>query len=214
MYIRFLTVLFAVVMNALAAATPAMAAATTGTNNILHSFVQSVHSSRGQFTQVQINQQGEPVGNQQSGDFSFKRPGLFKWHVTQPYEQLTLSDGQKLYQYDLDLAQVIIRNADESLGASPAAFLFGAGDLDQSFAIEALPDNNGLEWLRAKPLEGEAGFLHMDIGFGNKLPAQILITDSFGQVTRIELLNLTTNVQLDEGEFTFVPPADVDIVNM
>src|SRR5690625_266530 len=136
----------------------------------LRDFVQNVQSATGEFSQVTLNEAGQADGVAQKGIFSFQRPGKFRWQVRQPYEQLTLADGAQLYQYDPDLLQVIVRSIDDSVGASPAAILFGSGDLDDSFNVESLPDQDGLSWLRATPRSGDAGFVHVDIGFRDAVP--------------------------------------------
>ncbi|HEY9572278.1 MAG TPA: outer membrane lipoprotein carrier protein LolA, partial [Pusillimonas sp.] len=153
-------------------------------------------------------------GKAQSGEFSFRRPGQFRWSVKKPYEQLIVSNGKTVYQYDPDLAQVTERNVDQSIGASPAAILFGSGALEAAFAISALPDKDGLDWLRAKPRSADAGFTHVDIGFRGNLPARLELLDSFGQTTRIDLSHIVVNPKLDAGEFTFTAPAGVDVVKM
>lgn len=178
----------------------------------LRSFVSNVASATGDFTQQTTGQaQSRP---EQSGQFSFQRPGKFRWHVKHPYEQLIVSDGSRVLQYDPDLAQVTQRSVDQSIGASPAAILFGSGSLEESFDVQPLPDDDGLQWLRATPRGPDAGFTHVDIGFRNELPARLLLLDAFGQTTRIELSNIKANPQLPASQFEFTPPDDVDVVNM
>lgn len=183
-------------------------------DHALQQFVRDVASASGEFSQVRIDESGQAAAQPQTGTFSFQRPGKFRWDVQQPYEQLTLSDGKKLYQYDPDLAQVIVRGVDESVGTSPAAILFGSGELGDAFDITPRPEADGLTWLRAKPRSADAGFAHVDIGFKGAMPQQLLLLDSFGQTTRIEFTHITTNPQLSADEFTFSPPEGVDIVNM
>lgn len=178
----------------------------------LRQFIDKVASATGNFTQ-QTTGQGRSKP-QQDGQFAFQRPGKFRWDVKQPYEQLVVSDGATVYQYDPDLAQVTQRTVDKSIGASPAAILFGSGSLDESFNISALPDNDGLQWLRAKPRSSDAGFAYVDIGFRNNLPARLQLLDSFGQTTRIDLSNIKANPSLPAAEFKFVPPKGVDVVKM
>ncbi len=179
----------------------------------LRDFAAKVNSGTGQFTQQTIGAKGEGK-RPQSGEFSFKRPGQFKWAVKKPYEQLIVSDGKLVYQYDPDLAQVTERKVDQSIGASPAAILFGSGSLDEAFSIAALPGKDGLDWLRATPRSADAGFTHVDIGFQGNLPARLELLDSFGQTTRIELSHIAANPNLASGEFKFVPPQGVDVVKM
>jgi outer membrane lipoprotein carrier protein len=177
----------------------------------LRKFIADVPAATGQFSQQRMDAQGKAP---QSGEFSFRRPGQFRWAVKKPYEQLIVSDGKQVYQYDPDLAQVSVRNVDQSLGASPAAILFGSGSLEEAFDISNLPGKDGLDWLRAKPRSADAGFTHVDIGFGGGLPARLELLDSFGQTTRIELSHIESNPKLDAAEFTFTPPPGVDVVKM
>lgn len=180
----------------------------------LQQFIDKVSSATGEFSQTTLAESGQASGGGQQGTFSFERPGKFKWNVQKPYEQLTLSDGKQLYQYDPDLAQVIERDIDESVGASPAAILFGSGDLDESFNLSSLPESDGLSWLRAQPRNPDAGFAHVDIGFQNGMPVRLLLLDSFGQTSRIDLNNIVTNPDLGPDEFAFTPPEGVDVVKM
>src|SRR5690606_10626425 len=117
-------------------------------------------------------------------------------------------------QYDPDLAQVTQRTVDQSIGTSPAAILFGSGSLQDSFDVRALPDDDGLQWLRATPRGADAGFTNGDLGFRNELPARLLLLDAFGQTTRIDLSNIQANPQLPASQFQLTPPDDVDVVKM
>ena len=98
-------------------------------------FRRQVNGATGSFSQYTVNAQGrtQPA---QTGTFSFQRPGKFKWAVQKPYEQLVISDGAKVYQYDPDLLQVTERKVDAAIGTSPAAILFGSL-AEQSFALSA-----------------------------------------------------------------------------
>lgn len=182
--------------------------------DLLRAFVRDVQSAQGQFSQVRVDDQGHAAGTPQKGTFSFQRPGKFKWAVDQPYEQLTLSDGKQLYQVDPDLAQVIVRSVDESVGASPAAILFGSGDLGDAFVLSGQPQADGLVWLRAKPRDPDAGFSHVDIGFNDAAPRRLLLRDSFGQTTRIDLEDMVTNPELPAQEFSFQAPDGFDVIQM
>jgi outer membrane lipoprotein carrier protein len=179
----------------------------------LQGFVSKVQAATGNFSQYTVGTQGQ-TKPAQSGRFAFQRPGRFKWDVLKPYAQQIVSDGQQLFQFDPDLNQVTVRKVDQAIGSSPAAILFGAGSLEQSFAVTALPDKEGLSWLRAKPRNGEAGFVHVDLGFSGGLPARIILLDAFGQSTHIELSGIVPNPTLAAETFRFVPPPGADVVRM
>ncbi len=183
----------------------------------LKSFVATVSSASGNFSQATAGAAGPQAARAkapQSGTFSFQRPGKFRWAVQKPYEQLIVSDGKQVYQYDPDLAQVTVRKVDQAIGTSPAAILFGSGSLEQSFDVSPLPAKDGLDWLRAKPRSSDAGFSRVDIGFKDNLPARIELLDAFGQTTRVDLSGITPNPRLGDKDFQFTPPKGVDTVQM
>ena len=179
----------------------------------LRAFVATVTAATGSFSQYTVNNQGrtQPA---QTGVFSFQRPGKFKWAVQKPYEQLVVSDGRQVFQFDPDLAQVTERKVDAAIGTSPAAILFGSGSLEQSFDVSALPSKDGIDWLRAKPRTADAGFSRVDIGMKDNLPVRVELLDSFGQITRVDLSGIAANPQLPAKEFQFVAPKGVDVVKM
>jgi outer membrane lipoprotein carrier protein len=80
--------------------------------------------------------------------------------------------------------------------------------------VTALQDKDGLSWLRAKPRSGEAGFVHVDLGFSGSLPARIVLLDAFGQNTHIEISGLVPNPSLAAEVFRFVAPPGADVVRM
>ncbi|WP_255176076.1 outer membrane lipoprotein chaperone LolA [Bordetella genomosp. 5] len=179
----------------------------------LRAFVDTVKTATGNFTQSTVGAQGrtQPA---QSGTFAFQRPGKFRWAVKQPYEQLIVSDGKQVYQYDPDLAQVTERKVDQAIGTSPAAILFGSGNLEQAFNVTPMPDRDGMQWLRAKPRNADAGFSQVDIGLKNNLPARVELLDSFGQTTRVELSGIQSNATISADTFAFTAPKGVDVVKM
>lgn len=191
---------------------PALALAASAQEQ-LRNFVSTVTSATGSFSQYTVNDQGrtQPA---QTGVFSFQRPGKFKWAVQKPYEQLVISDGRQVFQFDPDLAQVTERKVDAAIGTSPAAILFGSGSLEQSFDVSALPAKDGVDWLRAKPRTADAGFSRVDIGMKNNLPVRVELLDSFGQTTRVDLSAIQPNPQLPAKEFQFTAPKGVDVVKM
>jgi len=200
-------------LAAIALAVAAMPAVAADARVQLQRFVNDVSSATGRFTQ-QVTGAQEQSRPRQAGEFSFQRPGKFRWHVLQPYEQLVVSDGKVLRQYDPDLAQLTERPVDQSIGASPAAILFGSGRLEDAFDLSDLEDRDGLSWLRARPNAGDAGFAHVDIGFADGLPRRLELLDAFGQTTRIGLSDIVPNAAPPAGAFDFKAPPDVDVVRM
>lgn len=176
-------------------------------------FVQTVSAARGQFSQYTVGPEGQ-TSLAQSGDFSFARPGQFRWDILEPYAQLVLSDGQNVYQYDPDLSQVSVRSAAAAIGSSPAAILFGTSDMAQAFEISSLPDRDGLSWFRATPRQSDSGLNQIDIGMRAGNPARLLLVDGFGQTTQIDLTNIRAQSSFPKDTFQFKAPPNTDVVRL
>lgn len=176
-------------------------------------FVQAVPAARGTFEQFTVGPNGQ-TNRAQKGVFAFSRPGKFRWDVETPFPQQVASDGQTLYQHDPDLQQLTVRALDQSIGSSPAAILFGRGELDDSFEVSNLPDDEGMVWLRAIPKRPDAGLTQLDIGMRQGRPARLLLVDGFGQTTRVDLLTLRAQSEFGADEFVINPPPGTDVIRM
>ena len=177
----------------------------------LRQFAQSTRSARGEFTQQQLRSNGR-TGETSRGTFAFSRPGRFRWEVTAPFEQLIVTDGERLHFYDKDLRQVTVRRSTDAIGATPAALLFGSGDLDAAFTLKESGAADGLEWLEALPRAKDSGFERIRIGFRAGLPEAMEVRDAFGQTTRFGFSAIERNPTLDPAQFRFTAPKGVDVV--
>jgi outer membrane lipoprotein carrier protein len=195
--------------GAVAAAWPL--AASAAAIDQLRSFSTSTPAARGEFTQQQFRANGRP-GESASGQFAFARPGRFRWEVVRPYEQLIVTDGQQMHFYDKDLRQVTVRKVGDAISATPAAILFGTGDLEASFTLKETGAVDGVEWLEATPRARESGFDWIRVGFRDGLPQAMEVRDAFGQTTRFVFRGLERNPPLDPSTFRFVAPPGVDVV--
>jgi outer membrane lipoprotein carrier protein len=120
--------------------------ATAAAIDQLREFAAGTKAARGEFTQQAVRTNGR-LGEVSTGSFAFQRPGRFRWEVLRPYEQLIVTDGDRMHFYDKDLRQVTVRKIGDSLAATPAEILFGSNDLDASFNLKEAGAAGGLEWL-------------------------------------------------------------------
>ncbi|MBI3284842.1 MAG: outer membrane lipoprotein chaperone LolA [Burkholderiales bacterium] len=176
-------------------------------------FVANTKSARGDFIQQQVKLvDGSPkVSKTFSGTFLFARPGKFIWTYAKPYEQVLQADGDKLFIYDKDLNQVSIRKLANALGSSPAAILFGSGDLEQNFVLKDVGSKQGVEWLEASAKSKDTQFDHIGIGLKDGLPVALELRDSFGQTSVLTLKNMEKNPALKPDQFKFVVPSGADV---
>ncbi|WP_066739254.1 outer membrane lipoprotein chaperone LolA [Cupriavidus sp. D384] len=196
---------------ALLAAVPAAHAAAT---DQLQTFVTSVKTARGEFTQKQIKGQGADakVAGMSSGTFAFSRPGKFTWRYTKPYDQLLQADGQTLYIYDKDLNQVTERKLDNALGSSPAAILFGSNDLSKNFDVKNGATRDGVEWLELTPKSKDTQFERIGIGFKSGNLEAMELRDAFGNTTMLTFTGMQKNPSLPADTFRFTVPKGADVM--
>ena len=177
----------------------------------LQAFVAQTQSARGNFRQDVIDEKGKAVQSAQ-GQLSFSRPGKFRWEYRKPYEQLIVGDGEKLWVYDKELAQVTVKKLDGALGSSPAALLAGSNEIEEVYNLDAKGMKGGLDWLEAYPKTDDTMFEKVRMGFkGNTLDTMELY-DHLGQVTRIRFSGIQRNPGLGPSTFTFTPPDGVDVL--
>lgn len=184
----------------------------------LQRFVTSTPQASGRFTQTLVKE-GGALARPSSGTFAYARAGRFRWDIQKPYEQLIVTDGKQLYFYDKDLQQVTIKPVAEGLSTTPAALLFGGGDIDRAFTLVNEAANRtsnsaagDLAWVIATPRTGEAGFERLRIGMRGGQPARMEVIDAFGQQSRFEFDGIDPKASLGDDLFRFTPPPGVDVV--
>ena len=177
----------------------------------LKAFSQTTTSARGEFSQ-QLLKSGRQNTPPAQGAFAFARPGRFRWDIQKPYQQLIVTDGKQLYFYDKDLKQVTIRPAGDVIRSTPAAVLFGGGDLAAAFTLTDRGPHDDLDWVEAAPRQPDSGFDRIVIGLRGGLPARMEVRDAFGQINRFEFTRLSRNASVADSEFQFTPPPGVDVV--
>lgn len=177
----------------------------------LHAFLGETRSARGEFTQKVLRADGQTLESTQ-GVFAFARPGKFRWEVRKPFEQSMIADGERLWFHDKDLNQVTIQRLGATIGATPAALLFGSAELEQAFTLTVLGERNGVEWVEALPKQADQGFDRIAIGLRDNLPAVMEVRDAFGRTSVFTFDAIQRNPELPASLFRFSPPAGADVI--
>ncbi|MEO6928378.1 MAG: outer membrane lipoprotein chaperone LolA [Casimicrobiaceae bacterium] len=187
------------------------AAAHAGGIDALQAFVEGTKTATATFAQSTTDKSGRLV-QKSTGTFTFARPGRFRWTYDKPLEQVIVGDGTRVWVYDHDLNQVIVRRMSQALGSTPAALLAGDNTLEKNFTLVDGGHADGLEWVDATPKTTDAGFSAVRMGFRDGLPRAMLLTDAFGQTTRLDFDHLQRNPVLAADVFRFTPPAGADVI--
>jgi len=182
----------------------------------LQNFFSQVKSMKAEFSQSIVSE-SKPSIEKSSGVLQMERPGKFRWDYTFPYKQQIVADGKKLWVYDIEMEQVIVKPLDFVLGNTPAVLLSGNADIADKFDVEEITESNsqekGLFWMQLTPKQEESGFEKLLLAFmGNSLRTMEL-KDAFGQVTRINFSNMVINPSIDPAQFEFKVPKGVDVIS-
>ena len=188
----------------------ASAAAASGIDQ-LRAFVDGARTGKATFRQVVAAKSGR-VPQASSGTFAFARPGKFRWSYDKPYAQLLVGDGDKLWIYDRDLNQVIIKKLDRALGATPASLLAGSNVFETNFVLIDGGNADGIEFVEAQPKSPDTGFDRIRIGFKENLPRTMELHDNFGQLTQLTFDTFERNPAIDPALFRFSPPPGADVI--
>jgi outer membrane lipoprotein carrier protein len=177
----------------------------------LHAFLTETKTSNGTFKQS-VASKTRAAPQNSSGTFAFQRPGKFRWTYDKPFEQIIVGDGARVWVYDRDLNQVVVRKLDVALGATPAALLAGDNALEKNFTLVAGAATDGLEFVDAMPKNSESQFTRVRIGFRDNLPRRMELTDAFGQITTLDFASVERNPALAATLFRFEVPSGADVV--
>jgi outer membrane lipoprotein carrier protein len=199
-----------IMAQAFAAETPGSSAAKTTGEQYLENFLTNTRTLHADFHQILRTNDGE-VLQETEGVFYLNRPGKFRWNYRSPYEQVIVSDGKRIWIYDVDLKQVTVQSQQASLPNTPMALLEDSFSLHQSFNVTPLDNRDGIYRLKLESKTGNADFGVIVVGVDADSLRFMQLHDQFQQVTDIVFSNIETNIELDADVFRFVPPEGVDV---
>lgn len=167
-----------------------------------------------EFEQTVTNRFGD-VLQTATGRMHLKRPMRLRWELDDPYPQLVVTNGETLWVYDPDLAQVTVQPLAEALSGSPAVFLTGTvADLRRNFDVVAIePPETGGSRFELMPVDPNAVFGAMALTFtADGGLSGIDIADHLEQLTRVSLTARNLNPVLESALFEFTVPAGFDVI--
>lgn len=176
----------------------------------LEDFLANTKSFEATFKQTLRTHKGE-VLQQTEGIFYLSRPGKFRWNYKTPYEQEIVSDGNKIWIYDVGLEQVTVQKQSKHLPATPMALLEDSTKLHQSFDVVPLDQHDGVYRLKLLTKKNESDFGEIVVGLDANGLRFLQLHDQFEQVTDIVFSKSVTNAKMAKELFQFVPPQGVDV---
>ncbi len=177
----------------------------------LERFLSQLTTMEAQFVQTLINPRGELV-EESRGMLWLSRPGKFRLQYTNPYEQLYVADGDKMWMYDRDLEQVTVKKQTDALGSTPALLLSSSEPLENNFSIKELGAHEGFQWLELEPKAADSNFDFVRLAIEGEVLRAMEMVDGFGQTTRLFFETVERNKKISDDKFHFRPPPGVDVI--
>ncbi|MBZ4194331.1 MAG: outer membrane lipoprotein chaperone LolA [Candidatus Contendobacter sp.] len=174
-------------------------------------YFQDLRTLRADFIQRVFDERSQLVQSS-SGQMLMQKPGKFRWDYRMPAGQVIVADGERLWTYDVDLAQVTVRKLDQALSSTPLALLSGAAPIEDSFAVGNVRQQDGLNWYDLTPRQPQPEFRLLRVAFKGDALVSLELEDGFGQRTRLDFQKLERNPALDPTLLKFTPPPGVDVV--
>lgn len=178
-------------------------------------YFQEFKTLQADFNQIVKSKNGSEVS---SGHLKLQKPEgeslkpKFVFDYKKPYEQVLMSNGEKLWHYDVDLMQVVIKPTKELENNPLLMVLLGNRTLDQSFTIQTVSSGQSYI-LFPKNAQDGLEILSIDVNFRGKKLQSFVAKDLTGQTVTFELQKVQENRPIDASSFEFRAPKDVDVID-
>lgn len=178
----------------------------------LVTLLEGVKTLDTEFEQVMLDRD-ETRMQTSSGHMWVERPRQFRWHATEPFEQLVVSDGNKVWVHDIDLEQVIERPLGNEIGETPALLLSGDSALiANEFNVAKVNEQGNNVTFQLTPKNDDQMFAVLEMSFVGKTPVGMRLEDSLGQKTSFNFVQPKMNARISAKQFKFTIPKGVDVI--
>nr|WP_298412712.1 outer membrane lipoprotein chaperone LolA [uncultured Halomonas sp.] len=177
----------------------------------LTSLLEPLETYSAGFEQQILDSSGSQLQSAE-GTMLLSRPGKFRWEVDAPYKQVVVSDGEEIYLYDPDLAQVTVQPLDTRVTHTPALLLSGSADALADDYEVSRQQQGATETFSLIPKSPDTLFEQLKLVFHSETLRGLRMNDSTGQQTAISFQNPQYNQTIDPSTFEFEIPEDVDVI--
>lgn len=178
----------------------------------IDAYLAGVRTLSASFVQVVRGRDGQ-ISSRATGTLSIARPDRFRWDYVQPYQQVIVADGKRLWLYDADLDQVTVRPLASGLGSTPAMLLSGTGSVAEGFTAGPVERDGDWTWCRLLPKGRGSDFESVSLGFDPKgRLVAMQLADKLGQRTELVFSDVVLNSAIAASTFRFEPPKGADVI--
>ena len=153
------------------------------------------------------------------GTVRVKKPGMMRWHYTEPEEKYFVSNGETLYSHiPLDRKVFIEQISTGDHSSTPALFLAGKIQISREFVVTYdrvfnEPENSWILRLTPRLNHAEYEWLTLAIDRSTLSIIQLITTDFQGGISSFTFTNINENQDLEDALFVFDIPSDTEVFN-
>lgn len=143
-----------------------------------------------------------------------KKPDGFYWETIEPFPELIVTNGIKLWNYQPDLEQVVVEDWDTDQSGLAAQLLSGRTEnLQEEYSI-AVDESSSADFPHFKltPLQSDNIYSSIAIRFSASKLESITMDSKNGERTVWNFASVTINAFIDDDVFTFDAPAGIEVI--
>lgn len=143
-----------------------------------------------------------------------KKPDGFYWETIEPFPELIVTNGIKLWNYQPDLEQVVVEDWDTDQSGLAAQLLSGRTEnLQEEYSI-AVDESSSADFPHFKltPLQSDNIYSSIAIRFSASKLESIIMDSKNGERTVWNFASVTINAFIDDEVFTFDAPTGIEVI--
>jgi outer membrane lipoprotein carrier protein len=152
-----------------------------------------------------------------TGRVFFKKPAKMRWDYEIPTSRFFVADGQTLWVYEPDKAQVFKRTLSSNRLPIALRFMKGEGDFAEDFILTRVEkaSHPELTTLHLKPRRPTPDFtlLKLTIKHVTGEVVTSVLVDPTKNSNQIDFVSVKVNQDLQDQRFSFTPPAGVRVID-
>lgn len=211
---------FAALSLGFALAIPAVHASPQNPENIaeLVSAVKQTYSNatsvRADFVQV-VRNKALGTEDRQRGKIAFEKPRKVRVEMGVPVQQVFVSDGKTLWAYSVKDKQVMETPDAGGQAASAGIPIEDLARIDELFNVTLLPEkpakpSHTIQLVPKKP--GAFKSMQLTLSKQKYVLQDLVLVDQLDNVTEMSFSMVRMNQDIPDSEFTFTPPAGVQVL--
>jgi outer membrane lipoprotein carrier protein len=176
--------------------------------------LQETQTLQADVEQLTLDQDGREIQEFQAR-LVLEKPDHFSWEILSPYQELVLTDGERIWRFEEDLEQVSIDPFSNDISRTPVLLLNGdATAIAESYTVSSISDlaTTNTRFI-LKPKAPDSLFERLSLSFSGVTLTEMQFEDSLGQKTSLTFNAMRVNQPIDPAAFIFQMPEGVEVLD-